>query len=63
MLHFQEWVLLNKLTNKYDKALKLFLKLKSNGKDINLAMHAAASTIGVEDKEFHDYLWDLGYHI
>lgn len=43
MLHFQEWVLLNKLTHKYDKALILFLKLKKSGKDINLAMHADLS--------------------
>ncbi len=63
MLHFQEWVLLNQLTHKYEKALKLFLKLKNAGKEVNLSMHAAASTVGLDDKEFHDYLWNLGYHI
>ncbi len=67
MLTFEEWlsesVLLNKLQNKYEKAMKLFLFLKDKGEKLNHAMHTAASNFNMSDKEFHDYLWKNGYKI
>lgn len=68
MLTFQEWlvnesVVLNMIQNKYEKAMKLFLYLKDKGEDVKHAMRSAAGSVGIRDREFHDYLWDKGYKI
>lgn len=68
MITFEEWlinesIILNKLQNKYKKAMKLFLFLKDKGEELKHAMHVAASNFNMTDKEFHDYLWDNGYKI
>ena len=65
---FDDWlisesIILNVLQNKYKKAMKLFLFLKDKGEDAKHAMRSAAGSIGISDREFHDYLWKNGYKI